>query len=404
MRVLLLFEGMIHLGLAAANRCVAYGQCVQHGGAEAEIWMPFGFKARSIVPSQSKSTIDGVPYEYVCFIPYHPKENWPFPVSVFIFLFVKYLGYTKLLLKLLFQRSYYDVVFIYDFGIFYSMLIRLFSYGKPLVYELCEIPYFDEESPSKRATKRNKREKFNYAWAQGVIPISNSLDRYVKTSKFGKTLRTQIIPILHRSNEAKIEFQNKAESNYIIHTGSLTQQKDGILTIIEALGEYNQVHSNNTLSLYCTGDLNSSPIREEIAAMLFEKNLSEYIHFTGYLDIDSLNNLLKGARFSILYKVENEQNLYCFPTKLASYMNYGLPTIVTKVGPMSDYIESETNGFVVPENDLPSLVSAMERLTKDSELLEKIRKHSIDTCREHFSIEANSVALVSFFEDVKNKA
>lgn len=404
MRVLLLYEGMIHLGLAAANRCVAYGQCVQHGGAEAELRMPFGFKARSIVPSKSKSTIDGVPYQYVGFIPYHPKEKWPFPVSAFVFLFVKYLGYTKLLLKLLFQRSSYDVVFIYEFGIFYSMLIRLFSYGKPLVYELCEIPYFDESNPTKRAAKRKKREKFNYAWAQGVIPISDSLDHYVKTSRFGKTLRTQIIPILHRSSETKMESQSKAESNFIIHTGSLTQQKDGILTILEALGRYNEVHSNNPLNLYCTGELNSSPIREEIAAILSEKNLSEYVHFTGYIDIDSLNNLLNRARFSILYKVENEQNLYCFPTKLASYMNHGLPTIVTNVGPMSDYIESETNGFVVPVNDLPALVSAMERLTKDSELLEKIRTRAIDTCRAHFFIEANSEALVSFFEDVKTKA
>jgi glycosyltransferase involved in cell wall biosynthesis len=195
---------------------------------------------------------------------------------------------------------------------------------------------------------------------------------------------------------------NKWKKPYIVHTGSITQNKDGILTILKGIGEYNKKYLSAPLNFYCSGVLEESMVYSEIIKLLEIYKLQNNVFFTGYLSDAELENLLINSLLSVVYKVSNEQNKYCFPTKIASYLSYGIPLIVTNVGPMGDEFTNNNNALVIKEGCTESLVEAVFRIANDEELRNDLSRNGLKLLRDRYSIVANSKRMKVFFTDLIN--
>lgn len=391
------------MGLAATERCKAYGQAIQINDHRAQIVIPFAFKANEHMPDQGQGVLDNVRYRYFRYLPYHVRKKFIFPIAIPVFVFNKYLGYLHLLVWLLFARKSYDVTFIYEANTFYSFLIRIFTWGKLLIFEMCEIPFFGEKDAAIKLKRRRRRERYNLKLADGFIAISSQLQDYLKQKVFVQNVA--LVPIMVP------EFQTLEESDsmpnqlglkkkYIVHTGSLTQEKDGILSILRGIALFNNSTRSEKLFFYSTGHLHLSPLAEEIEALITKEQIGDYIKFLGFLSQSDLKRLIEGAQLAVLYKVFNEQNIYCFPSKLALYMNLGVPVIVTDVGPMHEYITHGENGLVVKEGDLGELVNAISLIMNSKHLRTKLVQNSKLTAKENFSVVANAVKVNNFFANL----
>ena len=78
----------------------------------------------------------------------------------------------------------------------------------------------------------------------------------------------------------------------------------------------------------------------------------------------------------------------CFPLTLVEAMQHRLPIVSTDVGAIPDMIKEEVNGFICPQRDVDSLVTALEKLITDPALRQQMGEQGYQRYQEEFTLEA----------------
>ena len=78
----------------------------------------------------------------------------------------------------------------------------------------------------------------------------------------------------------------------------------------------------------------------------------------------------------------------CFPLTLVEAMQHRLPIVSTDVGAIPDMIKEEVNGFICPQRDVDSLVTALEKLITDPILRQQMGEQGYQRYQEEFTLEA----------------
>ena len=401
MKVYILYNGFLHFGMAASSRTRAYASALALNGNDVKIISPFGFSQRNTEKNIVKKKTfykNDYTHEYLFFLNKHPKEYSSIYFSYFLFGAGYIIGYFKLLVKILFSRKSYDLIFIYEFSIFYSLLIRLFSISKPIVYELCEIPF--PTKSYKNLILRRLREYLNFYWANGFVTISDNLYFYIYNLK--RSSKVVKIPIIKESesNNATNKIELKRPS--MIHIGSLLRIKDHIALIMEAYGKaMDSLSESEKIHFYLTGDLIVSDEKSKIESIIKDYNLFEYVHFIGYKTEIELSEYLIQTDIAVVYKCLNEINHFGFPTKIASYFEYGIPVIITNVGEMQKFVVNDYNGFFV-DFSVDSLSNKIITYFKNINDFKHMRHNARMTFETKFNLKNEGKKLTIFFKNLSN--
>ena len=78
----------------------------------------------------------------------------------------------------------------------------------------------------------------------------------------------------------------------------------------------------------------------------------------------------------------------CFPLTLVEAMQYSLPIASTDVGAIPDMVQDGVNGFVCGQQDVPSLVTALEQLITDPALRKQMGEAGYARYKELYTLEA----------------
>ena len=78
----------------------------------------------------------------------------------------------------------------------------------------------------------------------------------------------------------------------------------------------------------------------------------------------------------------------CFPLTLVEAMQYSLPIASTDVGAIPDMVQDGVNGFVCGQQDVPSLVTALEQLITDPALRRQMGEAGYARYKELYTLEA----------------
>lgn len=406
MRIIFFFEGSIHYGMAAANRISNYVRGLQENGCDVEVVMPFAFISDSTKPFTAVGELDGVKYKYLGFLPFHPKHKYPYPLSGIVLLGTKWLGYLKTLLFRITEKRKYQSIYIYKFSTFFTFLLLVLNSGKISVSELCEIPYFALHG-FKKKFKRFIREKTIFKIFGGFIVISENLQEYINIHK-SKKAKVIKVPILvndsaFSSDKQVNEIIKELNEPYIIHNGDITyESKDGIAEMIKAFGEAQKILSF-PVKFIITSRLELSPVQSEIKRYIKENDLEDKILFTGFLTKEEITILQKNASLGILNKLPNEQNYFCFPTKLGEYLLNGVAVIATSVGEMNNYLIDGTNAYIVSPLDTKLItVKIVEAFTNESERA-TIASNGKSLAEKEFSYAFHGKRLKIFFDSMLKK-
>lgn len=270
------------------------------------------------------------------------------------------------------------------------------SKGAKFVRDLCELPFgTGAETPDKiKLRERTYNEQFPLL--DGIVSISDALTelamKYIPNNRIIK------VPILVDYNSYKLEDKSDEMSvPFIFHSGTLYEQKDGILGMLEAFGM--AVEKLTTpLDFILTGTKEKSPHAKEIDEIISKYDLGDRVKFTGYLSNEDLKLYLSKASLVIINKYETQQNVYCFSTKLGEYLAASKPLIITNVGEAMNWLKNKESAYIIPPKNNNALVNAIVYAVSNRKESYEIGLNGQKVCKNSFDFSAWGKYMVDFFK------
>lgn len=298
-----------------------------------------------------------------------------------------------------------DVVFFYcDFYLDFTLkVIQIFKQRRvSFVRELCELPFGTSKENKKSKHMRLKTFKKQFPLLDGFVCISDSL--YEVAKKYGEEDAEYIkIPILVDFDEYRLEDKSDhADVPYIFHSGTLYEQKDGILGMLEAFGLAVK-ELNVPMKFILTGRIGKSPHTREINEIIAKYDMKDRVVFTGYLSNSDLKSYLSKASLVIINKYETQQNKYCFSTKLGEYLAAAKPLIITSVGEATNWLNNGESAYIVPPHDINAMSKAIIHAMTNHDERKQIGLKGQFVCKESFDFKVWSKRFVHFLNNTINK-
>ena len=363
-------------GMAAAKRRLCYIKGLKSAGDDISIIICNKVIERGIDDGMpAKGLYRGTPYCYVSGKYKHPKWNklmrgldWNIIDPIHTFLYS---------LRHLHKG---DIVYVYLYPLFLQFMILLASKikGAKTIKETCEHP------SSLRMNHKNRRFldwiEYHIIMPQydGFIAISTSLEDFV--NKYKKSSAKVIrIPILVDSEPYNIDYSNMQSPlgmPYIIHTGTMYEQKDSISRILHAFAKLKHKYTLPCKLVFTGKD--SDPHRCKYKKQIEQLGLTDDIVLMDYVCDEEILKLQHFAALSIIYKSDNLQTQNCFPTKLGEMLMSQIPVITTTIGDINLYLKSGVNAYLFEEDNENQLVQHMHTILSKPQEANIIAKRGHD--------------------------
>lgn len=173
-------------------------------------------------------------------------------------------------------------------------------------------------------------------------------------------------------------------TDYIAFSGSLNNEKDGILGLIEVFDVVAKQFSEISLVVMGAGseeDLVKLKGKIEICG------LKERVLFLGRLDSSYVPYILCNAKVLVSLRPQSEQAFYGFPTKILEYLLSGRPVVTTITGELYKYLIDKENCFITTglEDDI---ITTLYFVLSNSTLANRIGKNGQKLVLQKFKAEA----------------
>lgn len=385
-------------GMAAAKRQLCYAHGLMTAGHTVDVVIcQKCFESDEYKELAVKSSYRGIPYEYVCGKYKHNKKNK-------LMRGIDYLVLDPI-------RSFFyalkhvhrgDAVFAYYYPIFLQILIILATKlkGAKIVKETCE-------HPSALGNVNSRWHKlckwFEYRFVMpgydGFIAISRELSKFVLRYK-SRTAECIIVPILVENPFDKTninETKNEYDVPYIIHTGTMDEQKDSISKILFAFARFKR-ETNSTCRLVFTGPHANE--RCSYLPMIEKLGITDNVDLLGMVSTERVAILQRHAAMTIIYKSDNLQTRNCFPTKLGEMLICGIPVITTTIGDANLYLENGKSAFIIEQDDEDTLVRYIKFILDKPDEAKKIGSVGKAVAEKYFNPIYQGERLSSFYNQL----
>lgn len=393
MKVFIITKVSFPYGWAATNRIKCLAKSFIEGGADCRV-VVFG-RNSSKETVAAKGIFEGIPYEYIGSSTIRKSGNIRGRLQAF-----------GLQIHLLFYlaknlcKGDYVCSYINKNNFFRRVLISLTHWRKSFfISELCELPYgTGKETDDAKKGRKYEFDKL-FPLYDGVIAISDALKDLAGNYCSPRCVIAKV-PILVEFEKYDMPDKSKeADYPYIFHSGTLYEQKDGILGMIEAFG---LAHKKLSIPPHfiLTGQKESSPHCREIEKLIKQYRIEDYVHFVGYLSHEELKDTLSKASLVIINKYPTQQNIYCFSTKLGEYLAAGKPTIITNVGEAMNWLTDKEDCVVVEPNNVDVLSDAIVEAFNHPEEMSRLGDNARQTCRRAFDYRSHVSVLKKMLNQI----
>lgn len=399
MKIIIISRQYYPYGMASVNRLHCYTQG----------YVELGFETRVIIPeatipySERKNTKNkkaegyykGTYFKYMSGTPIRNKIKWKRP-------FLDIISRLKTILYTIKECNQETVLYIWGGGIIWCPIMQICGHlkGSKVYIELNELPYGTGLENWKTRLFRYFMLNNIFPYFDGFITISESLKQLVEqhNHKYNCTLK---VPILVNTDTTSNNAKNiNIDTPFIFHSGSLYEQKDGIVKMLTAFAIAKQEIRN--LKFYLTGKLEQTRDEKKIKATISQYNIEKDVVFLGYLDNDTLHSYQKSCTLMIIYKYDTLQNKYCFSTKLGEYLTFAKPIILTNIGEATYYMKDRENAFIIDWEDTKKIADCIIEIINNPQLATKIGIAGRETCRKEFNYLIHAKKMIEFYKQKMN--
>ncbi len=397
MKVFIISSVPIPNGMASTKRIKCLARAIKDSGLEVEVitYIRTEHYGKNPNNTEGRGLFNEIPYWYTGGTPIRSS-------NVFLRRFNDYFDKKTLLTYLKNEIKLGDVVYMYDGNNWdFSVRVAKLVHERNAFYvkDLCELPYGDNIETDKRRENREKSFKYEFPLIDAITPISEGLLEIAKkyTNRNCHFLK---VPILVDFDEYRMEDESsRVDCPYIFHSGTLTEQKDGILGIIRAFGEFHK-SVNSNLKFISTGYLEKSIHAQELKTLIEYYKIEKYVSFVGFLPENELKDYLKKASIVIINKYKNMQNQCCFSTKLGEYLAACKPVIVTDYGEAVNWVKNEVTAYVVPTGNDIALMKAIQKILNEPKEAMKVAKQGQNLCKKSFDYKSWGKPIRELFESL----
>ncbi|MCC6454710.1 MAG: glycosyltransferase [Caldilineaceae bacterium] len=144
--------------------------------------------------------------------------------------------------------------------------------------------------------------------------------------------------------------------------------------------------------------IGDGPQAEQLAQLIKENNLEDYVHLEGVVFQEGLKDYLTRAEIITLpCVVAQDQDMDGIPNSLMEGMAMGIPAVSTSISGIPELIEDNHTGLLVPPNDATALANALARLLSDHDLRDRLGKSGREKVMAEYEIQKNTRQLLNIF-------
>ncbi|MBA7575345.1 glycosyltransferase family 1 protein [Candidatus Atribacteria bacterium 1244-E10-H5-B2] len=213
----------------------------------------------------------------------------------------------------------------------------------------------------------------------GMICISTRMEKLYK--KLNKNIIR--IPILTDTDKTDTIFVQKSNKDCfkIAYTGTISEKRDGVFSFLKSIHSLGNKKPGIIVNLY--GPVTNSG-KLYLNAIINKYQLLEIVKYHGNLPADEIPEILRAHDLLVLPRPLNLQTNYGFSTKLAEYLNSGVPVLSTKISDSELYLTNEKNIYFTDSLKPKDIASKLNKIIETRSLNIKIAKAAIETHHKHF--------------------
>jgi glycosyltransferase involved in cell wall biosynthesis len=182
--------------------------------------------------------------------------------------------------------------------------------------------------------------------------------------------------------------QIMVEKKYILYAGGFNAIK-GFNTLIKAT----QLRTS-TLPILIAG---FSHKQNELASLIQQHGLQDTLKVIGHVDQNTLSQYYAQSYFSLMPSLLHE----AFGIVGLESMAHGIPVIASQVGGISEWLQDQHNGYLIPAGDAYALANCIDRLSQNLELCQTLGSNGLKLLQSKFSQEIFIENLQKIFQTSK---
>ncbi|MBN1183557.1 MAG: glycosyltransferase [Bacteroidales bacterium] len=384
--IIITIESFPH-GMAGTNRIISLGKGFIANGLDVQILSTYKFgdpKDKSINPKSG--VYEGVKYTNI----YNSTIKSRFKIIRVINKISKSFLVFYYCLKNLRKET---LVIYYSHESFPALAVKV-------VAKIRNTLFYKEETEHPLIRIRDERLnkyiflKFHYKIFDGLFVISDGLNKYFKEElKYKRSLFIvpMIVDVDRFSEDVRID------SNCIVFSGELNDQKEGTDMLIRAFSRINKKHPDYTLNLY--GKANNQNQEIYYKAMIADLGLEKSVIMHGYKSRDEMTEIFLKAGILVFTRPSSLQATYGFSTKLGEYLASGKPVLVTRVGEIEKYLKDRINAFICDPNDESIVIKLME-IIEDNDFAIRVGKEGRKCALEHFNNKVETKRVLTHIQNI----
>lgn len=231
---------------------------------------------------------------------------------------------------------------------------------------------------------------------KGLFVISSSLKEYFLGHNVTPQ-KIQIINMIVDTSRFDGILKINASERYIAYCGTVTNNKDGVDTLIKAFAIVHKKHPD--VKLYVIGNIPHAKEESMIFQLVNSLGLLDAVCFTGIIPYDGMPQILKNAEVLALARPDNIQAKFGFPTKLGEYLLTGNPVVLTSVGDIPLFLKDGESALLSKPNDIQAFAEKLNWTLENREKALKIGEKGKAMADEYFNYKKESKKIIDFIQD-----
>jgi len=394
-RIIILTTSPFPIGLAGTNRILSYCKGFLYHGYQPEVICirptePYA----NVFNIQASGMYEGIKYSYPGRTTVRIKSFWGRRLNDTVAVISSILLFINLL-----QKKGVCFSIFYGNNIFAEISFILISwlfFGK-IYKEESENPnvYFRENRPIHNRIIKWFILNRLYRSYDCVLVMTHPLRDFFLTKGIPDR-KILVVPQTVDQERFENETYNSTMSlpdDYVAYVGSLNQQKDGVLTLVESFtkvsAEYPEIH------LILAGE-GTRLEKNELSSLIIQLHLNDKVHYIGRISSKEIPVFFHGAKLSASCRPKSIQSEYGFPTKVVEYLASGKPTVTTATGELAFYLKDRVNAFVAKKTDPESFALKMLEVLQDYDFALKVAQEGKDMVKKMFNPITQTKKIIDF--------
>ena len=199
------------------------------------------------------------------------------------------------------------------------------------------------------------------------------------------------IYVIHNAIPVKEAETTKINQYQFVYVGRLVFYKN-IQVVINAVILLKEKFPKINLIIIGKG-----PYRNKLEKLMKQNNLQENITFKGHVSDDEKNKLISSSQALVFPSLFEGFGLVI----LEAFMQKK-PVLVSDVRPLSDIVEHEKTGLVIPAHDEKEWAKAIERILDEQENASKMGITGRIVLEEKYTLEKMNDSILKMYAEIKN--